>query len=231
MPFTNGSNGITNLTPSSTTAITARCFSPIRVTGAADAPLGLRRRNPISPTRSRRCAWRRPASSRILPERRLVRRELRRPHQGEGTLPEQPVATGNVSHQVVPEQYRTGIVDSGFFGSPHGIIGYDALPCIGWLLGAHQRDRRSERQLLRSRQQCRADLGSEREVDDGLREVRHRHGTRQPAVARQYRCASGDGGPDSELHLANGQDPDGHLYRPGYHGRPRETSTPIYCPA
>jgi len=34
---------------------------------------------------------------------------------------------GNISHQVVPEQYRTGIADSSFFGSPYGIIGYDAL--------------------------------------------------------------------------------------------------------
>jgi iron complex outermembrane receptor protein len=35
--------------------------------------------------------------------------------------------TGNVSHVAVPEQYRTGIADSSFFGSPYGIIGYDAL--------------------------------------------------------------------------------------------------------
>jgi len=35
--------------------------------------------------------------------------------------------TGNVSRQVVPEEYRTGIADSTFFGSPYGIIGYDAL--------------------------------------------------------------------------------------------------------
>ena len=35
--------------------------------------------------------------------------------------------TGNISHQVVPEQYRTGIANSSFFGSPYGIIGYDAL--------------------------------------------------------------------------------------------------------
>jgi iron complex outermembrane receptor protein len=35
--------------------------------------------------------------------------------------------TGNISHMVVPEEYRTGIADSSFFGSPHGIIGYDAL--------------------------------------------------------------------------------------------------------
>ena len=34
---------------------------------------------------------------------------------------------GDISHAVVPEQYRTGIADSSFFGSPHGIIGYDAL--------------------------------------------------------------------------------------------------------
>jgi iron complex outermembrane recepter protein len=34
---------------------------------------------------------------------------------------------GNISHAVVPEDYRTGIADSSFFGSPHGIIGYDAL--------------------------------------------------------------------------------------------------------
>ncbi|HEV7609154.1 MAG TPA: TonB-dependent receptor, partial [Steroidobacteraceae bacterium] len=34
---------------------------------------------------------------------------------------------GNISHAVVPEQYRTGIADSSFFGSTHGIIGYDAL--------------------------------------------------------------------------------------------------------
>ena len=39
--------------------------------------------------------------------------------------------TGNVSHVVVPEQYRTGIADSSFFGSPHGIIGYDALAMYG----------------------------------------------------------------------------------------------------
>ena len=35
--------------------------------------------------------------------------------------------TGNVSHEVVPEQYRTGIADTSFFGSPHGMIGYNAL--------------------------------------------------------------------------------------------------------
>jgi iron complex outermembrane receptor protein len=33
----------------------------------------------------------------------------------------------NVSHQVVPEQYRTGIADTAFFGSPGGMIGYNAL--------------------------------------------------------------------------------------------------------
>jgi iron complex outermembrane receptor protein len=33
----------------------------------------------------------------------------------------------NVSHMAVPQEYRTGIADSTFFGSPHGIIGYDAL--------------------------------------------------------------------------------------------------------
>ena len=33
----------------------------------------------------------------------------------------------NVSHMVVPEQYRTGIADTTFFGSPHGMIGYNAL--------------------------------------------------------------------------------------------------------
>ena len=35
--------------------------------------------------------------------------------------------TGNISHAVVPEEYRTGIADTSFFGSPYGIIGYDAL--------------------------------------------------------------------------------------------------------
>jgi iron complex outermembrane receptor protein len=35
--------------------------------------------------------------------------------------------TGNISHAVVPEEYRTGIADSTFFGSPYGIIGYNAL--------------------------------------------------------------------------------------------------------
>ncbi len=35
--------------------------------------------------------------------------------------------TGNISHAVVPEEYRTGIADSKFFGSPYGIIGYNAL--------------------------------------------------------------------------------------------------------
>jgi iron complex outermembrane receptor protein len=34
---------------------------------------------------------------------------------------------GNISHAVVPEEFRTGIADSAFFGSPHGIISYDAL--------------------------------------------------------------------------------------------------------
>jgi iron complex outermembrane receptor protein len=35
--------------------------------------------------------------------------------------------TGNISHAVVPEEYRTGIADSTFFGSSYGIIGYNAL--------------------------------------------------------------------------------------------------------
>jgi len=34
---------------------------------------------------------------------------------------------GNISHAPVPEEFRTGIADSSFFGSPHGIISYDAL--------------------------------------------------------------------------------------------------------
>lgn len=34
---------------------------------------------------------------------------------------------GEVSHASIPEQYRTGVTDSSFFGSPHGIVGYDAL--------------------------------------------------------------------------------------------------------
>jgi iron complex outermembrane receptor protein len=34
---------------------------------------------------------------------------------------------GDISHAVVPEEYRTGIADSRFFGSPYGIIGYNAL--------------------------------------------------------------------------------------------------------
>jgi len=34
---------------------------------------------------------------------------------------------GDVSHVPVPEQYRTGIADSTFFGSPYGIIGYNAI--------------------------------------------------------------------------------------------------------
>ncbi len=35
--------------------------------------------------------------------------------------------TGDISHAVVPDQYRTGIANTSFFGSPYGMIGYDAL--------------------------------------------------------------------------------------------------------
>jgi iron complex outermembrane receptor protein len=35
--------------------------------------------------------------------------------------------TGNISHAAVPDAYRTGVADSSFFGSPYGIISYDAL--------------------------------------------------------------------------------------------------------
>jgi iron complex outermembrane receptor protein len=34
---------------------------------------------------------------------------------------------GNVSHAVVPEEFRTGIASTDFFGSPYGMISYDAL--------------------------------------------------------------------------------------------------------
>ncbi len=34
---------------------------------------------------------------------------------------------GEVSHLAVPEEYRTGIANSTFFGSPYGIIGYNAI--------------------------------------------------------------------------------------------------------
>jgi iron complex outermembrane receptor protein len=34
---------------------------------------------------------------------------------------------GNVSHAVVPEEYRTGAANTAFFGSPYGMISYDAL--------------------------------------------------------------------------------------------------------
>jgi len=35
--------------------------------------------------------------------------------------------TGNISHAAVPDAYRTGVADSSFFGSPYGIVSYDAL--------------------------------------------------------------------------------------------------------
>jgi iron complex outermembrane receptor protein len=35
--------------------------------------------------------------------------------------------TGNISHAVVPDAFRTGIANSSFFGSPYGIISYDAI--------------------------------------------------------------------------------------------------------
>ena len=94
--------------------------------------------------------------------------------------------TGNVSHAAVPEQYRTGIADSTFFGSPYGIIGYDALAMYrDGFWQTDQLDRRSERQCQRSRQQCPEHLAGERETHHGVREGRHRHGGRQPAAARQ----------------------------------------------
>ncbi|HTU65444.1 MAG TPA: TonB-dependent receptor [Steroidobacteraceae bacterium] len=34
---------------------------------------------------------------------------------------------GNVSHQVVPEDFRTGVANGNFFGLPGGVIGYDAI--------------------------------------------------------------------------------------------------------
>jgi iron complex outermembrane receptor protein len=34
---------------------------------------------------------------------------------------------GNVSHAVVPEEYRTGVADGSFFGLSNGVIGYDAI--------------------------------------------------------------------------------------------------------
>jgi iron complex outermembrane receptor protein len=34
---------------------------------------------------------------------------------------------GNISHAVVPEGFRTGITNTGFFGSRFGMIGYDAI--------------------------------------------------------------------------------------------------------
>jgi iron complex outermembrane receptor protein len=34
---------------------------------------------------------------------------------------------GDISHAVVPEAFRTGITNTSFFGSPYGMIGYDAI--------------------------------------------------------------------------------------------------------
>jgi len=34
---------------------------------------------------------------------------------------------GNVSHVPVPEDYRTGVADGGFFGLANGVVGYDAI--------------------------------------------------------------------------------------------------------
>ena len=34
---------------------------------------------------------------------------------------------GDISHAVVPEEFRTGITNTSFFGSPHGMIGYNAI--------------------------------------------------------------------------------------------------------
>ena len=34
---------------------------------------------------------------------------------------------GNISHAVVPEEFRTGIADTSFFGSPYGMISYNAI--------------------------------------------------------------------------------------------------------
>ena len=60
----------------------------------------------------------------------------------------------NVSHMVVPEEYRTGIANTAFFGSPHGMIGYNALAM--WrdnFWSVTQLGRRPECQRQRSRQQ------------------------------------------------------------------------------
>jgi iron complex outermembrane receptor protein len=35
--------------------------------------------------------------------------------------------TGNISHAPVPEEFRTGVANTEFFGSPYGMISYDAL--------------------------------------------------------------------------------------------------------
>jgi iron complex outermembrane receptor protein len=34
---------------------------------------------------------------------------------------------GNVSHEIVPEEFRTGLADGGLFGLPGGVVGYDAI--------------------------------------------------------------------------------------------------------
>lgn len=34
---------------------------------------------------------------------------------------------GNISHAVVPEEFRTGVADTSFFGSPYGMISYNAI--------------------------------------------------------------------------------------------------------
>jgi iron complex outermembrane receptor protein len=110
---------------------------------------------------------------------------------------------------VVPETYRTGIADTTFFGSPYGIIGYDALAMWNdnfWEAINSSTIRTPTTAIASTTSEY---LGSQREAHHGVREGGHQFAARQPSAARQYRCAGIQADQSSLLHLTNTRIPAG----------------------
>jgi len=127
--FTTASNGITNLTPT----LNYSDYGTVFLTDPGGWGGGMRRSGFVgAPDITDEIQAIRLAATRKLDEAFFLsdvsfgvnyadRTKSKNQFQSNLWLP------GNISHAAVPEDFRTGIANTDFFGSPYGMISYDAL--------------------------------------------------------------------------------------------------------
>ena len=164
-----------------------------------------------------------------------VRCELRRAREGQGaTSRASCICRVTFRMPCVPEEFRTGITNTSFFGSPHGMIGYNAIGLYRsrfLAAGGCIRGSESGRGQRRSSERRHQRLGSDREAHDRVREGRNRYRDRQPAAYGQHRRAERHGRPVFGHQLFLGAAFRARRIVQRIRSSPRATSTPMSCRA